>query len=641
MKKITLLLSLTFALLIDRIHSQCVPEAADACDGALVLCSLDELNGFRCTNSSLINPTACLPCNGTGALNNSSWWAFVAEGGPAEIKIQFSDCYNPFGSSPLGVQVGIVSACDCSGSIACHSDCNGNGDSIIIKANLQSCKVYYLWVDGCNGDVCNFIITTSGGKQPILDTLSNISSIAPNPICKGACYDFFVEPQPNNCVPEYVWTLDSLRVGGNANTAIICFPNEGSFLLCVYAAIGNPNSGSICSQTPAKCIQVVVEKKKDEIAKPKILCAEDRPYRWWCHTITTSGIYRCPFNINSSCEFDSVINISFLEPVEAGPDVYFIGCGAEKYVDPITKTQYSECNNRREVKVPKSTNPYACDSTYFLSTIYPSAFGKITIFCRSGDVILNASVSPTTALCGLASDVVESVEWYDKLKPGIVLGTEWEIQIFRNSFYGVRYILTYTLGDKTKTCKFDFCETFDEDKYFFKPTITGPVVTKNGSIEKYETNLPMATVHRFIWRVEGGVILDSFPEKKSMISVKWNELPDTLGKICLSIEGECGYSNEVCLDVKLQHPNSVEYSDVEYFTIIPNPNDGNFMIYVDEKFEFTDLKLVSMDGKEIDIQSAKSGRNQFYIQSQNLKSGVYQLRIRSKQNLFYKSIVIQ
>ncbi|MGB3132479.1 MAG: hypothetical protein WBB26_12425, partial [Saprospiraceae bacterium] len=141
MKKIALLLSLTFALLIDRIHSQCVPEAADACDGALVLCSLDELNGFRCTNSSLINPTACLPCNGTGAPNNSSWWAFVAEGGPAEIKIQFSDCYNPFGSSPLGVQVGIVSACDCSGSIACHSDCNGNGDSIIIKANLQSCKV--------------------------------------------------------------------------------------------------------------------------------------------------------------------------------------------------------------------------------------------------------------------------------------------------------------------------------------------------------------------------------------------------------------------------------------------------------------------------------------------------------------------
>ena len=628
MKKIALLLSLTFALLIDRIHSQCVPEAADACDGALVLCSLDELNGFRCTNSSLINPTACLPCNGTGAPNNSSWWAFVAEGGPAEIKIQFSDCYNPFGSSPLGVQVGIVSACDCSGSIACHSDCNGNGDSIIIKANLQSCKVYYLWVDGCNGDVCNFIITTSGG-------------IAPNPICKGACYDFFVEPQPNNCVPEYVWTLDSLRVGGNANTAIICFPNEGSFSLCVYAAIGNPSSGSICSQTPAKCIQVVVEKKKDEIAKPKILCAEDRPYRWWCHTVTTSGTYRCPFNINSSCEFDSVINISFLEPVEDGPDVYFIGCGAEKYVDPITKIQYSECNNRREVKVPKSTNPYACDSTYFLSTIYPSAFGKITIFCRSGDVILNASVSPTTALCGLAPDVVESVEWYDKLRPQLVLGTDSEFPVYRKSDYCVRYILTYTLGDKTKTCKFDFCETFDEDIYFFKPTITGPVSTQNGSIEKYETNLPSWTVNRLDWRVEGGIILDSFPEKKSMISVKWNELPDTLGEICLSIESECGYSDEVCLSVKLQHPNSIEYNDAEVFMIIPNPNDGNFVITNEQLIKVIDIRLMNLEGNFVKISTSRLSNEQISVQLKNIEPGIYTLQVYTTKGILNKSIVVQ
>jgi hypothetical protein len=641
MKKITLLLSLTFALLIDRIYSQCVPEAADACDGALVLCSLDELNGFKCTNSTLINPTACLPCNGTGAPNNSSWWAFVAEGGPAEIKIQFSDCYNPFGSSPLGVQVGIVSACDCSGSIACHSDCNGNGDSIIIKANLQSCKVYYLWVDGCNGDVCNFIITTSGGKHPILDTLSNISSIATNPICKGACYDFSVNPQTNDCVPEYIWTLDSLRVGGNTNNAIICFPNEGSFSLCVYAAIGNPSSGSICSQTQPKCIQVVVEKKKDEIAKPKILCAEDKPYRWWCHTITTSGTYRCPFNINSSCEFDSVINISFLEPVEDGPDVYFIGCGAEKYVDPITKTQYSECNNRTEVKVPKSTNPYACDSTYFLSTIYPSAFGNITIFCRSGEVILNASVQATTALCGLSPDVVESIEWYDKLKPGTVLGTGREIQIFRNSFYAVRYILTYTFGDKTKTCKFDFCETINEDKYFFKPTITGPVSTQNGSIEKYETNLPMATVDRFIWRVEGGIILDSFPEKKSMISVKWNELPDTLGKICLSIESECGYSDEVCLDVKLQNPNSIEYNDAEDFTIIPNPNDGNFVITNEQLFKVIDIRLMNLEGKIVKISTSRLSNKQISVQLKNIESGIYTLQVHTTKGILNKSIVVQ
>lgn len=113
-------------------------------------------------------------------------------------------------------------------------------------------------------------------------------------------------------------------------------------------------------------------------------------------------------------------------------------------------------------------------------------------------MILNASVSPTTALCGLAPDVVESVEWYDKLRPQLVLGTDSEFPVYRKSDYCVRYILTYTLGDKTKTCKFDFCETFDEDIYFFKPTLTGSVKTQNGTIEKYETYL--ANVYRFIWR---------------------------------------------------------------------------------------------------------------------------------------------
>lgn len=95
--------------------------------------------------------------------------------------------------------------------------------------------------------------------------------------------------------------------------------------------------------------------------------------------------------------------------------------------------------------------------------------------------------------------------------------------------------------------------------------------------------------------VEGGVIIDSFPEKKNMISVKWNDLPDTLGKICLSLESKCGYSNEVCLDVKLQNPNSIEYNDGEDFTIIPNPNDGNFVITIEPTVNVVDIRLMNME----------------------------------------------
>ncbi|MBK9993434.1 MAG: T9SS type A sorting domain-containing protein [Saprospiraceae bacterium] len=57
-------------------------------------------------------------------------------------------------------------------------------------------------------------------------------------------------------------------------------------------------------------------------------------------------------------------------------------------------------------------------------------------------------------------------------------------------------------------------------------------------------------------------------------------------------------------------------------------------------FQINELKLISIDGKEIDFQSTRSGMNQFNIQTKNLESGVYQLKIMSDKKLFYKSIII-
>lgn len=64
---------------ISNVNSQCVPASSDNCWSAesQVLCTLNELNGYTCTTPSAYNPTACLPCNGSGTPNNSQWWAFV------------------------------------------------------------------------------------------------------------------------------------------------------------------------------------------------------------------------------------------------------------------------------------------------------------------------------------------------------------------------------------------------------------------------------------------------------------------------------------------------------------------------------------------------------------------------------------
>ncbi|MGB3197392.1 MAG: hypothetical protein WBB17_06650, partial [Saprospiraceae bacterium] len=181
----------------------CTPASADNCADANVLCSLDEVNGYTCQNVDYSNPTACLGAGTScpnGVPHNSSWWAFVTNGGFVSITVTFSNCVNS-----QGVQIGVVGACDCSGQVSCNSNCSAGGSSITISGNLAPCKTYYLWVDGCNGDVCTFSLSTSGGASPKLANFT-LSRTGPNPICKGCCADFMVTPQPGLCEPEYVWT---------------------------------------------------------------------------------------------------------------------------------------------------------------------------------------------------------------------------------------------------------------------------------------------------------------------------------------------------------------------------------------------------------------------------------------------------
>ncbi|MBK6824240.1 MAG: hypothetical protein IPG87_15155 [Saprospiraceae bacterium] len=53
------------------------------------------------------------------------------------------------------------------------------------QVTLMRCKTYYLFVDGCSGDVCDFTLTTSVGAAPLLPPLGNI--MGPRDVCKGAC----------------------------------------------------------------------------------------------------------------------------------------------------------------------------------------------------------------------------------------------------------------------------------------------------------------------------------------------------------------------------------------------------------------------------------------------------------------------
>ncbi|MFZ1296626.1 MAG: hypothetical protein WAT16_01170, partial [Saprospiraceae bacterium] len=75
---------------------------AEECELANVLCSLDEVNGYACNNPSTI-ASPCQPlCSQGGVGHNTSWWAFVSQGGNVTITLTIGGC-----TSSQGIQYGI------------------------------------------------------------------------------------------------------------------------------------------------------------------------------------------------------------------------------------------------------------------------------------------------------------------------------------------------------------------------------------------------------------------------------------------------------------------------------------------------------------------------------------------------------
>ncbi|MCC6815420.1 MAG: T9SS type A sorting domain-containing protein [Saprospiraceae bacterium] len=320
--RLTLSLIVCLTLVI-KMNSQCVPPAADNCDETPVLCSLDGVNGYTCMNTDYSNPTGCSPLCPTGAVaHNTSWWAFVTDGGNVCVTITFSNCT----VNGTGVEFGIWGDCNCGQSIFCDRNCNGPGKKTAC-GNLEPCKTYYLFVDGCTGDVCNFTINTSGGSAPMLPPLGNLTG--PTSLCKNACnVKYSIDLLGGGaCAPAWQWTLDGVEIPDQYNKDIFLdFPDEGDFTLCVTAIIGNPQSGFICDQEGPKCLNIRVNDKK--IHKDiRNICYSDLPYNWNGIIIDSAGEYTLQFKESTSCcLIDSIVRFNFIYNDS-------VGCKSSNYIE--------------------------------------------------------------------------------------------------------------------------------------------------------------------------------------------------------------------------------------------------------------------------------------------------------------------
>lgn len=259
------------------VNAQC-PGAYD-CESAGVLCSIDQLDGFRCETQASPNTDFPFPnlCFGTGTPTNLNWWAFVGNGSPLNLIFNFEPASCENGD---GIQAGVFEgSCDGFRVLDCNADCNTS--TFTLSGRTLNCETYYIWVNGCDGDICSYTLSVDGnGFPPQLPPLRPLTT--KDAICP--CNSFEVcMPDLGDCEPTVEWTVDG-QPYGRRGCIDIEVPQDAvsgqEIEVCLRATIGNPdNHYAICDQDSICTIFVVDSIDKEELPLLRVP-ASQKPYSW-------------------------------------------------------------------------------------------------------------------------------------------------------------------------------------------------------------------------------------------------------------------------------------------------------------------------------------------------------------------------
>ena len=140
-----------------------VPAAGCAC--AFPDCSFG-LNGFSATLGTL-NTTQTFPGCANNILNNDDWIAFIAGSTSINITLNITNCQGVGNNGGLGVQAAFYSGCSdpinptdegiASGPLDTQCGCTTNNITLDYN-NFVVGQTYYIVIDGCGGDICDYLI---------------------------------------------------------------------------------------------------------------------------------------------------------------------------------------------------------------------------------------------------------------------------------------------------------------------------------------------------------------------------------------------------------------------------------------------------------------------------------------------------
>lgn len=218
-------------------------------------CNVGELlNGYRsCTpqiDSLPIQSNQPSPlCNGAGVPNNMSWFAFIAGSENMCITVQPIFCGSEVDWT-TGLQSGVYDFCHTDGGQCIGGDlfCSEGLDSISYEiSDLIVGHTYYLFVDGCNGAICEYTINLEGAVNYLPDTPSFLTanSDCAQQIINDELFfcpeaDITIDPHHLMDSPTFNGIYDSLDIYDPNLNANFTWEMDG-----VHLGIWNPSIDSV------------------------------------------------------------------------------------------------------------------------------------------------------------------------------------------------------------------------------------------------------------------------------------------------------------------------------------------------------------------------------------------------------------
>jgi hypothetical protein len=225
------------------------PQPGNTCPQAPILC--ENLDGY-CATVNNNNVQQNFPGCNQNVLNNDEWFAFYAGTTQISIQVTPSNCTQ---SGQMGLQGGIYAGCGPPWTVMdVQCPCTQN-PFILESSNFVVGQIYYIVLDGCAGNVCDYAIDVLSGST-VGQPPANPGPInGPLNVCQNTTNNYNIAPPSGATI--YNWTLTpplgTVNGTPNNNANISWGNTAGTTQLCVSTA-------NACYSNPVQsCTTIVVQ----------------------------------------------------------------------------------------------------------------------------------------------------------------------------------------------------------------------------------------------------------------------------------------------------------------------------------------------------------------------------------------------